>query len=112
MAKQFEDFDVNLAGEEGKSEETKSSWFKRIKKGILTTTSEKKETPEGLWTKCPECNFISTSADLRENLYVCPKCDHHHRIGSEEYYEIVFDNHEYVELFDNIRSKDYLGFTD
>src|SRR3954454_21802472 len=112
MAKQVEDFDANLAGEEGKTEETKQRWFKRIKKGILTTTSEKKETPEGLWTKCPECNLISTSADLRENLFVCPRCDHHHRIGSEEYYEIIFDNQEYEELFDNIRSKDFLGFTD
>ena len=48
MSKQIEDFDANLAGEEGKTEETKSSWFKRIKKGITTTTNEKKETPEGL----------------------------------------------------------------
>ena len=46
MSKQFEDFDANLAGEEGKTEETKTSWFKRIKKGILTPSSEKKETPE------------------------------------------------------------------
>ena len=112
MAKQFEDFDVNLAGEEGKSEETKSSWFKRIKKGIQTKTSEKKETPEGLWTKCPECNFICTMNDLREQLFVCPKCNYHHRIGSSEYYELIFDNKQYTELFENIRSKDFLGFTD
>ncbi|WP_018612756.1 acetyl-CoA carboxylase, carboxyltransferase subunit beta [Segetibacter koreensis] len=112
MKKEEEDFDAKLTGEKEKQEEAKQRWFKRIKKGILTTTSEKKETPEGLWTKCPECNFITTSADLRENLFVCPKCDHHHRIGSEEYYEIIFDNQEYEELFDNIRSKDFLGFTD
>jgi acetyl-CoA carboxylase carboxyl transferase subunit beta len=112
MAKQFEDFDVNLAGEEGKSEETKSSWFKRIKKGILTKTSEKKETPEGLWTKCPECNFICTMNDLREQLFVCPKCNYHHRIGSSEYYDLIFDEKQYTELFENIRSKDFLGFTD
>jgi acetyl-CoA carboxylase carboxyl transferase subunit beta len=112
MKKEEEDFDAKLAGEKEKQEEAKQRWFKRIKKGILTTTSEKKETPEGLWTKCPECNLISTSSDLRENLFVCPRCDHHHRIGSEEYYEIIFDNQEYEELFDNIRSKDYLGFTD
>jgi acetyl-CoA carboxylase carboxyl transferase subunit beta len=112
MAKQFEDFDVNLAGEEGKSEETKSSWFKRIKKGILTKTSEKKETPEGLWTKCPECNFICTMNDLREQLFVCPKCNYHHRIGSSEYYDLIFDDKQYTELFENIRSKDFLGFTD
>ncbi len=112
MDKKVEDFDANLAGEEGKKEETKSRWFKRIKKGILTSTSEKKETPEGLWTKCPECGYICTVSELRENLFVCPKCNYHHRIGSDEYYEIVFDNNHYEELFENIRSKDFLGFTD
>jgi len=112
MAKQFEDFDANLAGEEGKTEETKTSWFKRIKKGINTKTSEKKETPEGLWVKCPECNYICTVSELREHLFVCPKCSYHHRINSSEYYEILFDNDEFVELFDNIRSKDFLEFTD
>ncbi|MFN8289643.1 MAG: acetyl-CoA carboxylase, carboxyltransferase subunit beta [Chitinophagaceae bacterium] len=112
MAKQFEDFDANLAGEEGKSEETRTSWFKRIKKGISTKTSEKKETPEGLWVKCPECNFICTVNELRESLFVCPKCGFHHRINSSDYYEILFDNNEFTELFDNIRSKDFLGFTD
>jgi acetyl-CoA carboxylase carboxyl transferase subunit beta len=110
--KQEEDLESNLTGDKEKQDEAKQRWFRRIKKGILTSTSEKKETPEGLWTKCPECNYISTSADLRENLYVCQKCNHHHRIGSLEYYEIIYDNNEYEELFDNIRSKDYLGFTD
>jgi acetyl-CoA carboxylase carboxyl transferase subunit beta len=112
MAKQFEDFDANLAGEEGKSEETKTSWFKRIKKGISTKTSEKKETPEGLWVKCPDCNYICTVTELRENLFTCPKCNFHHRINSSEYYEMLFDDNEFTELFDNIRSKDFLGFSD
>ena len=107
-----EDFDANLAGEEGQSEETKQSWFKRIKKGILTSTSEKKETPEGLWSKCPECNYICTVTELRENLFVCPKCNHHHRIGSAEYFEILFNNNEYEVLFEEIRSRDFLNFTD
>jgi len=107
-----EDFDANLAGEEGQSEETKQSWFKRIKKGILTSTAEKKETPEGLWSKCPECNYICTVTELRENLFVCPKCNHHHRIGSAEYFEILFNNNEYEVLFEEIRSKDFLNFTD
>ncbi|KYP13275.1 MAG: acetyl-CoA carboxylase subunit beta [Flavihumibacter sp. CACIAM 22H1] len=101
-----------MAGEEGQSEETKSSWFKRIKKGILTSTAEKKETPEGLWTKCPECNFICTMNELREQLFVCPKCNYHHRIGSDEYFEIIFDQGTAEVLFENIRSKDFLGFTD
>ncbi|GAA4754703.1 acetyl-CoA carboxylase, carboxyltransferase subunit beta [Flavisolibacter ginsenosidimutans] len=112
MIQQFEDFESNLAGEEGKAQEAKTSWFKRLKKGITTPSSEKKETPEGLWAKCPECNYICTMNDLREALFVCPKCGYHHRIGSEEYYEILFDNKEYTELFADIRSKDFLGFTD
>jgi acetyl-CoA carboxylase carboxyl transferase subunit beta len=113
MKKEEEDLDANLAGEgEGKPGEGRQRWFRRIKKGILTTTSEKKETPEGLWTKCPECNYISTASDLRESLFVCSKCNYHHRIGSREYYEILFDNNEYDELFSNIRSKDFLKFTD
>lgn len=112
MDQKFEDFDANLAGEEGKSEETKTSWFKRLKKGITTPSSEKKETPEGLWAKCPECNYICTVNDLREALFVCPKCGYHHRIGSAEYYDIIFDQGSFHELFENIRSKDFLGFTD
>jgi acetyl-CoA carboxylase carboxyl transferase subunit beta len=112
MAEQIEDFDANLAGEQGKAEEAKTRWFKRLKKGITTPSSEKKEAPEGLWTKCPECNYICTINDLREALFVCAKCGYHHRIGSDEYYEILFDNKEYEELFANIRSKDLLGFTD
>lgn len=110
--KQEEDFDANLAGEDGRSEESKSSWFKRIKKGILTSTAEKKETPEGLWSKCPECGYICTVTELRENLFVCPKCAYHHRIGSAEYFEILFDDNQYEVLFENIRSKDFLHFTD
>lgn len=110
--KQEEDFEANLAGEEGQSEETKSSWFKRIKKGILTSTAEKKETPEGLWSKCPECGYICTVTELRENIFVCPKCSYHHRIGSSEYFDIIYDEDQYEILFENIRSKDFLHFTD
>jgi acetyl-CoA carboxylase carboxyl transferase subunit beta len=110
--KQDEDFEANLAGEEGQSEETKSSWFKRIKKGILTSTAEKKETPEGLWSKCPECGYICTVTELRENIFVCPKCNYHHRIGSSEYFDIIFDEDQCEILYENIRSKDFLHFTD
>ncbi len=112
MIQEEEDFDANLAGEEGTAEETKSSWFKRIKKGILTSTKDKKDAPEGLWTKCPNCKYTCTVAELSENKFVCPKCEHHHRIGSEEYFDILFDKNEYEELFANIRSKDFLGFVD
>jgi acetyl-CoA carboxylase carboxyl transferase subunit beta len=112
MAKHEEDFDANLAGEEGQTEETKASWFKRIKSGILTSTAEKKETPEGLWVKCPECNYICTVNELREQLFVCSKCSYHHRIGSTEYFDLLFDENQYEVMFENIRSKDYLQFTD
>jgi acetyl-CoA carboxylase carboxyl transferase subunit beta len=110
--KKEEDFELNLTGEEGDSDETKSSWFKRIKKGILTSTKDKKDAPEGLWSKCPNCKYTCTVSELRENKFVCPKCEHHHRIGSEEYFEIIFDDNHYTELFANIRSKDKLNFTD
>jgi len=112
MAKNVEDFDANLAGEEGQSGETKTTWFKRIKKGILTSTAEKKETPEGLWVKCPECNYICTISELREHLFTCPKCNHHHRIGSSEYFEFLFDEGKCDIMFEEIRSKDFLHFTD
>src|SRR6478672_1670353 len=110
--RQEEDFDASLAGEEGTAEETKKSWFKRMKKGILTSTKEKKDAPEGLWSKCPACKYTCTISELGENKFICPKCDYHHRIGSEEYFEILFDDAEYNELFANIKSKDALGFVD
>ncbi len=107
-----EDFDANLAGEEGETEETRRRWFRRIKKNITTSTRDKKEAPDGLWTKCPSCKLTLTVSDLRENLFVCPKCEYHHRIGSEEYFDILFDEDKYTELFANIKSKDFLGFVD
>lgn len=110
--KQEEDFDANLAGEEGEGEEIKRSWFRRKIKGITTSTKDKKEAPDGLWTKCPQCRYTCTVTELRENLFVCPKCEYHHRIGSSEYFEILFDGGEYKELFANIKSKDFLGFVD
>ncbi|HML58929.1 MAG TPA: acetyl-CoA carboxylase, carboxyltransferase subunit beta [Ferruginibacter sp.] len=111
--KQEEDFSANLAGEDPQMEgEEKTSWFKRIKKGILTTTKEKKDAPEGLWTKCPSCKYTCTITELDENKYVCPKCEYHHRIGSDEYFQILFDDNIFVELFANIKSKDHLGFVD
>jgi len=106
-----EDFDANLTGENN-SEQLKSSWFKRIKKGILTSTKDKKDAPEGLWSKCPNCKYTCTASELAENDFVCPECDFHHRIGSEEYFNILFDEQTYTELFANIRSKDFLGFVD
>lgn len=89
-----------------------STWFRRNKKGILTSTTEKKETPDGLWHKCPECKTTSTVKELHDNLHVCQKCNYHNRINSAEYFEILFDNNNYELLFENIRPKDHLGFVD
>ena len=114
MREKEEDIEVNLTGEESNHSDAadKSRWFKRIRKGISTSTADKKETPEGLWTKCPTCNHICTSSELKENLYICDKCNYHHRIGSDEYFAILFDNQEFTVLFDEIKSKDALNFTD
>lgn len=116
--KKEEDFESNLAGEADNdanhpdTAESRERWFRRLRKGITTSTSEKKETPEGLWSKCPECNYICTTTELEESLYVCPKCNYHHRIGSEDYFKIIFDGEQFTTLFENIYSKDFLGFTD
>lgn len=114
MREKEEDIEVNLTGEELNHSDAadKSRWFKRIRKGISTSTADKKEIPEGLWTKCPTCNHICTSSELKENLYICDKCNYHQRIGSDEYFAILFDNQEFTVLFDEIKSKDALNFTD
>ena len=87
-------------------------WFKRIKEGITTSTKEKKETPEGLWYKCPSCKKITTSQDHTANQYVCKECGYHERIGSEEYFEILFDENKFTELHENLLAGDPLNFTD
>tara|TARA_B100000780_G_C21094961_1_gene441523 strand:- start:835 stop:1659 length:825 start_codon:yes stop_codon:yes gene_type:complete len=82
-----------------------------MKKGITTPTKEKKETPDGLWFKSPEGNIIETS-ELRENNYVVPADGYHKRIGSEEYFSIIYDEGKYTELFANLESGDPLKFED
>lgn len=89
-----------------------STWFKRIKKGVLTHTHEKRETPDGLWHKCSECRTTITRKELAENYYVCPKCNFHNRINSPEYFDIIFDEGTCQYLFSNISSVDKLGFVD
>lgn len=89
-----------------------STWFRRIKKGIQTTTQEKKEAPDGLWHKCPECKLTITVKELEDNMYVCPKCNYHNRINAAEYFNIIFDEQQFELLFENIAPKDFLGFVD
>ena len=88
------------------------SWFKRVKEGISTSTKEKKATPDGLWYKCPRCKKATLTSDFVANSHVCPQCEYHHKIGSREYFDIIFDESHYKELFSNIVSGDPLEFTD
>ena len=87
-------------------------WFKRDKEGITTSTSDKKETPEGLWSKCSNCKTLFTAEDIAKNAYVCDRCSHHERIGSEQYFEILFDGGKYKELDVKLTSGDPLQFED
>jgi acetyl-CoA carboxylase carboxyl transferase subunit beta len=87
-------------------------WFKRLKEGITTSTIEKRETPEGLWYKCPSCKKIHTAQEHKGNNHVCSECGYHERIGSEEYFQIIFDDNQFTELHENLVSGDPLNFTD
>ncbi|MDH4059103.1 MAG: acetyl-CoA carboxylase, carboxyltransferase subunit beta [Cyclobacteriaceae bacterium] len=88
-----------------------SSWFKRTDKGILTPTEAKREVPDGLWFKSPEGKIVHTR-ELKNNAYVVPDEDFHVRIGSKEYFEILFDHNEFTELDPNMESADPLNFYD
>jgi acetyl-CoA carboxylase carboxyl transferase subunit beta len=88
-----------------------SSWFKRKDKGIQTPTDKKKDVPKGLWYKTPSGKIVDTE-ELKDNFYVSPEDGYHVRIGSAEYFEILFDNNEFTELDKDMVSKDPLNFTD
>ena len=90
---------------------TTMAWFKRQEKGITTPTEDKMDVPKGLWYKSPTGKIIDAE-ELARNLYVSPEDDFHVRIGSETYFEILFDNNEFVELDKNMTSKDSLHFVD
>lgn len=87
------------------------SWFKRLKDGIQTATQNKKEVPDGVWEKCRSCGEASTYKTLKECLYVCPSCDYHFRIGSHDYFDLLFDG-KFEILFDDLTSIDMLDFED
>lgn len=87
------------------------SWFKRKTKGITTTTDEKKDTPKGLWYKSPTGKIVDAE-ELEKNFYVSPEDGYHVRIGSKEYFEILFDDNKFKELDANLESKDPLKFVD
>ena len=87
-------------------------WFKRTREGILTSTAEKKETPEGLWYKCPSCKEIIPAEDHARDLWVCHNCSFHERIGSEAYFGILFDEGKCKRFNENLSSADPLEFAD
>jgi acetyl-CoA carboxylase carboxyl transferase subunit beta len=87
-------------------------WFKRSKQGVVTPTNEKKETPEGLWFKCPECKTVVSNEEYVDNLNVCAECSYHGRIDSRTYFKLLFDDNKYNELNANLTSGDPLEFSD
>lgn len=95
-----------------KDKEIVMAWFKRESKGIITTTEEKKEAPDGIWNKCPSCKKPLHYSEQVENQYVCHYCGYHLRVGSKEYFSVLFDNNQFTELFPNLVSGDPLNFVD
>ena len=87
------------------------AWFKRTDKGIKTSTAEKKDAPDGLWFKTPSGTIVHTR-ELKSNAYVSPTDDFHVKIGSKEYFEILFDQNDYTELDAGMKSGDPLNFVD
>ena len=91
--------------------EDQNPWFKRKDKGIVTPTNQKKESPDGFWYKTPSGDVIEMTA-LKENKYVTPKESYHVRIGSKEYFDIIFDDQKFLLIADELSSKDTLKFKD
>jgi len=87
-------------------------WFKRKNKKVVTETKDKKEIPEGLWYKCPKCKVVVSTDEHQENLWVCHNCNHHERVNSNEYFNILFDDNKFTELDANMTSGDPLKFED
>jgi acetyl-CoA carboxylase carboxyl transferase subunit beta len=88
------------------------SWFKRKTEGIQTSTKDKKETPEGLWYKCPKCQTVVTHEDHMRNFFVCERCSFHERLDSEQYFQLFFDEGKYREMDKKLASGDPLNFED
>lgn len=87
------------------------AWFKRKEKGILTPTADKREGPDGLWQKTPRGKIVHTQV-LKDNAYVSPEDGYHMRIGSQEYFELLFDEHQFTELAADLTSADPYQFVD
>jgi len=88
------------------------SWFIRKEKGINTPTEMKREAPDGLWYQCPNCKKIMQTKEHKINAYTCEHCNYHEKVGSEAYFELLFDHNEFTELNANLTSADPLKFVD
>ena len=88
------------------------SWFTRKDKGILTPTESKREAPDGLWYQCPSCKKAMHTREHRLLAYTCSNCNYHEKIGSQEYFELLFDETKYTELDAMLSSGDPLNFVD
>ncbi len=88
------------------------SWFIRKEKGINTPTEMKREAPDGLWYQCPQCKKITATREHKLNAYTCPHCNYHDKVGSDIYFELLFDNNNFTELDENLTSGDPLHFVD
>ncbi|NBA86357.1 acetyl-CoA carboxylase carboxyltransferase subunit beta [Emticicia sp. CRIBPO] len=88
------------------------SWFRRTDKGIQTPTELKRETPDGLWYQCPECKNVMHTREHKQNAFTCIHCNYHDKIGSEAYFQLLFDDGSYTELDKDMRSGDPLSFVD
>ena len=87
-------------------------WFKRKSQGIFTDSKSKKDVPEGLWYKCPNCKKLVPKEEHKNNESVCLHCDYHTRINSLQYFSILFDNNKYIETNKELQSLDPLSFED
>ncbi len=88
------------------------SWLKKLVPGRIKTQRRKRSVPEGLWSKCVACDAVLYRADLERNLFVCPKCDHHGRIGARTRLEIFFDDGKFEEIAADVTPTDPLKFRD
>jgi acetyl-CoA carboxylase carboxyl transferase subunit beta len=88
------------------------SWFEKIMPSRIKTERRTRSVPEGLWIKCPACDAVLYRAELERNLYVCPKCSHHMRVGARERLEFFLDANSGTEIGANISPEDPLKFRD
>lgn len=88
------------------------SWFIRKEKGINTPTEMKREAPDGLWYQCPSCKKITATREHKLNAYTCPHCNYHEKVGSDIYFELLFDQNKFTELDTDLTSGDPLHFVD